>query len=296
MARNIIYNIDYYFKEVKTIIKIDFLSNFLSLLSMGLIFLILGISISGSWVLKDIVQLIKGESEISIYYDENIKEDELSHLLESISKIDGIGEINLVSKDEAYERMERILGKEASVMGYFEENPFSPFIEANIDLDKIDDLLIELSKFEKIEYIRNNRDVLEKINDLSRIINLLSYIIIIGVGISTVIIISHIIRQGIYNNKDAINTLRLLGAPDYFIGLPFLMVGLFLTLGSGVLASILNLLAYISLVPKILSSMPFIPLSLDNNLTMRTTLILVIFGGFLGILGSLIGIRSIKER
>src|SRR5690242_409305 len=123
--KNIIYNIGYFLREVKTIIQLNILSNVFSFLSTGLIFFILAMVISGWWISNQVVEAIQGEAEISVYFNEGIDKTGAIKLTDSIKGIEGVRDTRLVDESEAYGRMEEILGKEARILSYFDENPFS---------------------------------------------------------------------------------------------------------------------------------------------------------------------------
>ena len=294
--RHLINNTGYFFKEVKTIIRTNLLTNISSFLSMALIFLILAMVISGWWASSYVIDVIQGEAEISAYFTENMAAADVEQLMGKIEAIDGVKEAQLIDEDEAYVRMEEVLGKEARVLEYFDDNPFSSFIEIKIDLSKTDDVLTNVSALNGIEYVRDNRDVLDQLRDLAGIIRFLGYLMITAVGISTLVIISHIIRQGIDSNKDQINTLMLLGAPDSFIAFPFLLVGLILTIGGGILASGLAAYTLNYLFAQITGPLPFIPLPPLNTLVLNLVLVIIALSVVLGAAGSMFGLRMAKNK
>ncbi|NLK21059.1 MAG: hypothetical protein GX308_02980 [Epulopiscium sp.] len=289
--KNIIYNIGYFIREAKTIFKLSTWSNILSLFSIGLILFILSLVISGWWVSTEIITMIHGEAEVNIYTKENIDETKRNQVIEKIKDIEGILETRIIEKDEAYRRMVDILGEDARVLEYFDDNPFSTFIEAKIDIEKTVSIYKELKLIPDIEYIRDNKEVLEHLRNITKVLYIIGTLFITAVGISTVVIISHIIRQGIYNNRDEINTLRLLGASEFFISLPFLMVGLVLTIGGGILASIFLSLILINIYSQMTAPIPFLPLPPLRLMVQSLISIIVAISVALGTIGSLIGIR-----
>ena len=134
------------------------------------------------------------------------------------------------------------------------------------------------------------------LKNITNILTVVSILIVLVVGISTVFVISHIIRQGIYNNRDQINTLNLLGAPDGFIGTPFLLEGLFLTLGGGLISWLLiSGLLYFG-YEKIKSSLLFVPLPSIENFIPNMFILLMSISAVLGVLGSLFGLRISKRN
>jgi cell division transport system permease protein len=294
--KHLLKNADYFLKEVKTIIRINLLSNIFSFISTALIFLILAMVISGWWVSSHVVEAIQGEAEINAYFDESIGTAGVMQLADAIGRINGVKEVQLVNEGEAYARMVEILGKEARVLEYFDDNPFSPFIEIKIHLEKMDFVLTELHIMSGIEHVRDNRDVLDRLRRLAGIIQFLGYLIVTAVGISTLVIISHIIRLGIDNNREQIKTLRLLGAPDSFIAFPFLLVGLLLSIGGGILAAIFAAYALSYVYAQVTGPLPFIPLPQRETLVRNLFLLITSLSAFLGIVGSLFGLSAAEAR
>lgn len=294
--KNIIYNTRYFLKEAKTIIRLNLLSNIFSVLSTGLIFFILAMVISGWWASSHVVKLIKDEAEISVYYNEEINDSGILELIKNINAIDGVQEVRSVDAIEAYNRMEEIMGKDAKVLEILDDNPFSPFIEVEINLEEIDLVLGQLQMIEDIDHVRDNRAVLDRIKSISSIVKCLGMLVVTAVGISTVVITSHIIRQGIYSNREQINTLRLLGAPEVFIMLPFLLEGILLTLGGGIFASILAVITFNNIYGQVVGQLPFIPLPSRDILVSAITVLMLLISIMLGIIGGLFGLLTARSN
>ncbi|MHB1392223.1 MAG: cell division protein FtsX [Clostridia bacterium] len=293
--KNIIYNIGYFLREAKTVIQLNLLSNVFSFLSTGLIFFILAMVISGWWISNQVVEAIQGEAEISVYFEETIDKTGAIKLAEDIKSIEGVREARLVDEVEAYSRMEEILGKEARILAYFDDNPFSPFIEVKIHIEEIDPVLKELDLISGIEHVRDNREILERLSSIARVLRVLGFLVVTAVGISTMVIISHIIRMGIYDNREQINTLRLMGAPEAFIALPFLLEGLLITLGGGALASALAVFSLKYLYAQMAGPLPFIPLPPLGALVSHLAILVMSLSAVLGVAGSFFGLSSAKS-
>lgn len=293
--KSVFYNIGYFLKEVKTIIRLNLLSNIFSLLSTGLILFILALVISGWNVSSKVVAAIQEEAEINVYYEESIGSVGAVQLVEKLKGIDGVRESRLVDKSEAYGRMAEILGKDARVLEYFDDNPFSAFIEVKINLANLDLILGELNHISGVDHVRDNREVLSRIENISGVLKLLGFLIIIAVGISTLVIVGHIIRQGIYNNREQINTLKLLGANELFIAFPFLLVGLVLTLGGGILASALVTATLKYIYAQMAGPLPFIPLPQLKALVSDIIILVMSLSVILGIVGSALGLSSERK-
>lgn len=292
--KNFFYNLGYFIKESNTIFRVDFLSNIFSIFSIGLIFFILSMIFSGWWVTDQVIEVLQKEAEINVYFDEGLREEEITHLIQSIGRIDGVREAGLVEEEESYNRMVEILGKESRILELFEANPFSAFIEVKIHIDKIDTVLDRLDLLDEIQHVRDNKEVINRLQKIITMLTVLGVLVITAVGISTLVVVSHIIRQGIYNNRDQINTLKLLGAPDSFIGFPFLLEGLFLTVGGGIIASSLGALILHYGYNQMGGSIPFIPLPPKEAIISSLIILTMSLSCILGVVGSLFGLSSAK--
>lgn len=294
--KSFLYNIGYFIRETGRIIKLNLFSNIFSVIGTGLILFLLAIVITGTDIGNRLVDMLSEEAEINGYFSDVIPEDERDTVVEKIDKINGVRRVRLVNETEAKDRMEDVLGEEAKILEVFDENPFEAFIEIRIDLNYIDDILDDVESMVEIEYVRDNREVLENIEDITNALKLLGYIMMVAVGITTIIILSHMIRQGIYNNKDQINTLRLLGSPGGFIGFPYILTGILLTLLGGIIASVSIVLLINVVYDSFAGTIPFLPLPPRNQLIDKMTLLLPSISLILGFIGSLFGLSSIRER
>lgn len=289
--KNAVYNLEYFMKEAKTLFRVDFLSNVFSIISIGLIFFILAMVICGWWISGNVVEIIQKEAEINIYSKDGV---DISNLLERIHTIDGIREAKIVAEDEAYKRMEEILGKEAHILELFEDNPFSSFIEVNIEIEKADSIVEKLEKIEDIEYIRDNKKVIDRLQNIESILKVIGVLAMAAAGILTLVVVSHIIKQGIYTNREQINTLELLGAPEFFIGFPFILEGLLLTMLGGIFAWALVALTLHYGYGQVAKTLPFIPLPPSQALGTNMMLMLIFTSVVLGLVGSLFGLKSTR--
>ena len=296
MVKNYIYNINYFFKEAKTIFKVDLLSNIFSILSISFILLILTMISSGWWVSNEVIRILEKEAEINIYYKDEMDFEDVNNLSKKIGQVQGVIDSKIINEEESLTRMEEILGKEAKVLSYFEDNPFVSFIEVKIDIRNTDAVVSQLESFQEIESIRDNREVLERLSEITLILKFLGLLFVTAIGISTIVVISHIIRQGIYNNRDMINTLKLLGAPNSFIGFPFLLEGLLLTLCGGLLSIALFNIVIKFFYNQIVGSLPFIPLPDKDILKLTLNILILALSGGLGIIGSIFGLISAKAE
>lgn len=293
--RTFLYNIGYFLLEAKRSIRFNPLSNFFSVVGTGLILFLLGMVLTG-WSIGDrLVTALQEEAEVSAYFTDSVDKTQALALAEKIRTMDGVLAASYIDKNQAYEQSKEMLGNEAKILELFDDNPFEAYIDVRINLEAMDQVLAFVSGLDGIEYVRDNHQVLEQLKGIVAALKILGILIAAAVGITTLIIISHMIRQGIYNNRNQINTLRLLGAPDGFIGFPFALAGTFLTLLGGILASLLIIVLMNEGYSQISGYIMFLPLPPMEELRDSISVIIIAVSACLGLLGSLFGLTSIRK-
>lgn len=294
--KSFFYNLGYFFKEVKKIIGLNPLSNLFSAIGTGLILLLLGIVIAGWSIGNQLIVSLQKEAEISAYFSTGIDRKEAASIVDDIKNVNGVWNARYISKSEAENNMKELLGEESDILELFDQNPFEAYIEVNIHLKSMNQVASSIKKINGIEYVRDNREILELLQNVTQGLTIVGLFLAVAVGVTTLIIISHMIRQGIYNNRDQINTLRLLGAPESFIGFPFVLAGLLLTLLGGILAFLFLVLIIREGYTTLSGNLPFIPLPPRTKLLYEAGGSVLSISILLGCLGSIFGLFSIRNN
>jgi cell division transport system permease protein len=293
--KKVIDNIGYFIRETYVIIKLNKLSNIFSFFSTGLILFVCALVVAGWLAGTNIITMLQNEGEVNAYFNAEIAEGEVLKLVDKIKGINGVYEAKIVGKDEAYTRMEEVLGEEAHVLELFDENPFEAFIEVRLNISQIDPVVKEIKDLKGIDFVRDNYSVLKRIENMVNGIKIVGTLIITAVSVTTLVLISHLIRQGIYNNRDQINTLRLLGASNRFIGVPFMLSGTIITLAGGLLAILLISIVINLLHQNLGGLLPFIPLPAKSKMMSIIISLIVSASVILGIMGSLFALHTVKD-
>lgn len=286
-------NLGYYLREVKTIFFMNGFSSVLSMISLIMIFFIVMLA-AGSWrISTDLVEALRNEAEINVYYDTGIGFESLKT---SIQKIDGVQNVRHVDAQTAYKKMSEILGQDAAVLSNFEENPFEPYLEIGIDLDLLIPVVSGIEALPGVIYVRDNQTILEKVASLARVISGLGLFVAAAVGTATFIVTSHIIREGIHSNREQIMTLKLLGAPNRFIYFPFVLEGILVTTVSGVIAVALFVGFVQFFAQQMAGVFTFVPAVDHGGILRMISLGMILASVGLGLAASLFGLKMVKNH
>lgn len=292
-------NLGYVFQEVKTILRLNGISSLLSLISLTLIFFVAILAMSSWQISTSLVQALENEAEISVYYDAARVESgdlDLSNLISEIESADGTLTTLPISADEAFTQMSGILGQDAAVLNHFDENPFEPYLEVGIDLNKLSEVIDEIKGLDGVAYVRDNQAVLEKVASIAGVVSGVGIFVALAVGLATLMVTSHIIREGVHSNREQIMTLKLLGAPNGFIYQPYVMGGVLLTTLAGLLAAGLFLWFVTVVSTDLAEVITFLP-PVNTDRMISVTLWGAVAASFvLGLAASLLGLSMIRNH
>jgi len=176
------------------------------------------------------VAAVKEKIDISLFIKSDTPETEILALKTRIAESPRVREIVYISKEEAISSFREKYANNPAVLAALKElgrNPLSPsltvvptdFNESNLvinELRVLDSPIIESRDFS------DNTIILQKIGAITKRVNEVG-LFIIGVFILTsLLVVYNAIRVAIYTHRQEIEIMRLVGASNFFIYLPYL--------------------------------------------------------------------------
>jgi cell division transport system permease protein len=184
------------------------------------------------------VYAIKEKIDLSLYLETDASEAEIMELKNEISSMDMVKSVNYISKQNALEFFrERNKDNPEILQAVLElgKNPLSPsllIVPENVDMipDLIEQLRAVNSNIIESRDFSDNSMLLEKINNITDKINDVGFIIIIIFVATSLLVVYNSIKVAIYTHKKEIEIMKLVGASNLFVYLPFLFSSIIYTL------------------------------------------------------------------
>jgi len=184
------------------------------------------------------VAAIKEKIDISLYLKPETTEAEIMALRAKIASSAQIKNVFYVSKQSAIDSFRQKYQNDPAILAALKElgrNPLSPslmivpqnFEESELvinNLKMIDSPIIESRDFS------DNTVILKKINDITRRVNQVGLFIIFVFILTSLLVVYNAIRVAIYTHRQEIEIMRLVGASNFFIYMPYLFSALIYTL------------------------------------------------------------------
>ena len=130
---------------------------------------------------------------------------------------------------------------------------------------------------------------IEQIQELSTVINVGLLAASIVLGVAAVVLIANTIRLAIYARRDEVSIMKLVGASNWFIRVPFLLEGLIEGLIGAGLAVFAVWLGSRS-IAQAAAGFELFRLDVNPEFFFRWGLLFLIFGALAGVIGSMLGL------
>lgn len=278
----------------------------LSLASVSILvacLVIFGVTLMLSENVSYFIDNLGSEAKVVVRLDEDLTEEEIAAYGEKLSQIDNIVKedgngksgIKFESKEQALENYKKTFSDEESdINNNLTADIFrNAYIFEIDDLSKFDQTIYEVEKIEGgAEINNNNRNVVKKLTNIKNIISFLFSAIMILLFIISIFVITNSVKASVYSRKNEIAIMKYVGATDFFIRLPFFIEGLIIGVFSGILANIILIGVYSSVIAPILSEIDIISTIDISSGHAYLTIIFIVCGGLIGVLGSVLPVKK----
>lgn len=259
--------------------------------------LVVSLSLILSTNVNNVASLIEDDVTIVAFLDVDITEEDTNKVLTEINKLDNIDEVKFQSKTEIADEMKNSSEVYSNIMNEWtnEENPLqSTYLVKVKDIEKIGKTADELKKIEHVGTVKYGEGMVEQLVSVFKIVRNISLGTVVALIIVTIFLITNTIKITIYSRKREIEIMRLVGASNLNIKIPFLFEGLYLGILGAVIPIIATCYGYSFLYEKFDGKMfsEFIRLVDAMPFLYQVSGVLILIGMFVGMLGSLQAVRK----
>ena len=233
--------------------------------------------------------------EVGVFLATDVTPEQRDRIKNDLLAMPEVGNVIYESKHEAFERF-KVLFKD------------SPDIVQNVTEDKLpESYRVKLKNPKDFGVVRDRLTGVPGIDTIrdehrfvARLLRFVAAIRVFGLGLVGVfalaagVLIYSTIRLAIYARRKEIAIMKLVGATNWFIRVPFMMEGIIQGLLGAVIA-VLALVAFRPLFGRLLSVLKFLGASVSVGDVLIQTFWLVLVGVVIGAAGSLLGVRRFLE-
>ena len=278
----------------KSVIR-NFSLSIASILCVTITLILVSVAMIIAMNINNTTKNIEDELNIVVYVKKDATTEQVNTIKDELGKVSKVSDITYKSKDEWKTEMMDYSSTFNTVLNYLDENPLMDSFTVKVsDVKDLSEVANYIKTIDNVETVKYGEGMVETIISAFDVVQKVTTIIVIALVIVTAFLISNTIKLTIFSRRNEIEIMRLVGASNISIKLPFIFEGFII----GVLGSIIPIattiygyvIMYTRLDGHIFSNM--LVLIKPYNFVFEISLCLVLIGAIVGMFGSVKAVRK----
>ena len=217
-------------------------SYMLSIISISLVLLLVGVVAVVAINAKQVSNYFKENVKISVILKENVSNEDAKELEKQLKSDKAVKNTTYISKEQGAEEMKQMLGEE--FLSVFESNPLPISIELSLSADyflpdSVSVLKNRILDYKEVSEVTYQASLIKVLNENIEKIGYVIIGFIILLLLVSFVLINNTVRLNIFSERFTTYTMKLVGATKGFIRAPFMYKAMLQGFISGVIASLI---------------------------------------------------------
>lgn len=259
--------------------------------------LVVSIFIILSYNVNNFTRLVERDVTIVAFLDVNIKEEEVKLLEEKIKRVPNVETYKFQTKQQIADDMMKGNETFKEVMEGWsdEENPLNPTFQIKAtSIDQVEAIAKQIGKFDGVYEVKWGKDMIDSLITVFEVVRKVCAVTVVALVLVTAFLITNTIKITILARKREIDIMRLVGASNLNIKIPFIFEGLFLGILGAIIPIVATMYGYSQLYQNFNGQLfsPFIKLVTPEPFIYLLSIILLVLGILVGMFGSWRAVRK----
>ena len=281
-----------YFRDaIKSVIR-NFSLSLASISCITITLIVVAASLIISYNVENFTTEIEKDVTVVVFLEEDVTEEDIKKIESSIKSINNVEELEFKSKAESADEAKKQNEVFETIVDSWTEDT-NPLLDSFMlkvkDIEQLKDTIAQIEKLDKIETISYGEDIVDQLIAVFKVIEKICIGAVVALIIVTAFLISNTIKLAIFSRKTEIEIMRLVGASNISIKIPFIIEGLFIGVLGSIIPIVIMIYGYITLydffggmllgssMAKLIEPFPFVYLA---------SLLLLVIGILVGMFGS----------
>jgi cell division transport system permease protein len=288
--------ISYFFRETAMALRRNALVTFAAISTVFISLFLVG----GSLLVGEQVRLMTGEwaqkVEVSVFLREDVSEEERDALEQKIQDIPEVQTYYYETREEAYERFRVQFRDSPSLIENVDATAMPESFRIKLtDASKFPVIRARLAGDPAIDEVNDEQAVLKKLLAVTRVLRTGVLSVAVIMLLSAAGLIGNTVRMAVFARRKEIAIMKLVGATNWFIRVPFLIEGMVQGLLGGVFAVLAIFAMKFLFIDPLRGEIQFIPSWVDTQEILFTVPILLGVGMIIAAVASLLAMRRFLE-
>ena len=284
---------EYFIREVCISIKRNNWMSFASISTVAVSLFVLGMFLIIVLNMNRMASMLESQVQISVYLKDDLSEDAEQDVGAKIKALQGIESVKYVGRDEAKERLSERLGEQKYLLDALDDkNPLPNAFEVTVKQPTMVETAAKaIEKFGGVESVKYGQDVVEHLFDMTRLVRIFGFTLMLLLAGATLFIISNTIRLTVFARRREIAIMKYVGATDEFIRWPFVLEGIVLGCIGGLISAIVLRSFYAGVTNKVYDTLAFFPLIPQYPFMNYVSVAIILLGMVIGAAGAWVSLK-----
>ena len=279
---------------LKSVVR-NFSLSFASIMCTTITLILVAVAVVAAANVNNATKLIEDELTIVTYLKKDVTEEQIENIKSELSSYKNIEEVTFKSKDEWKLEMSEYDDSFKTVLNYLDENPLmDSFVLKVNDVKKLSETSEYIKAINGVDTVKYGEGMVEQVISIFDIVQKIVVVVVIALVVVTSFLISNTIKLTIFSRRNEIEIMRLVGASNITIKLPFLFEGFIIGLIGSIIPVCITIYGYVILYSrlhgKLFSNM--IMLIKPYPFVFWVSLIVIAIGALVGMYGSIKAVRK----
>ncbi len=283
------------FRDAFKSIGRNFSLSFASIMCTTITLILVAVAIVCAANIENATKLIEDELSIVVYLNKDVTTEKIDNIKSDIASESNVQEYTFKSKDEWKLEMAEYSQTFDTVLNYIGENPLlDSFIIKVYDLEEMHDTAEYIKSIDGVETVKYGEGMVETVVSTFDVVEKVVIVAVVALILVTAFLISNTIKLTIFSRRNEIEIMRLVGASNASIKLPFLIEGFVIGIIGSIIPVCITIYGYVILFTKMGGQLftNLIILIEPYNFVFLVALVLVVIGALVGMFGSLKAVRK----
>lgn len=278
----------------KSVVR-NFSLSFASIMCTTITLILVAVAMVAAANVSNATKLIEDELTVVVYLNGDVTSEQTENIKTELNSYKNVLETTYKSKDEWKLEMSEYDDSFKTVLDYLDENPLNDsFVVKVKDVKKLSETSEFIKGIEGVDTVKYGEGMVENVISVFDVIQKVVLVVVIALVLVTGFLISNTIKLTIFSRRGEIEIMRLVGASNITIKLPFLFEGFIIGVVGSIIPICITIYGYVILYSrmhgKLFSNM--IMLIKPYPFVFNISLILLGIGALVGMYGSIKAVRK----
>jgi cell division transport system permease protein len=288
--------VNYFVDETVSNLRRNVLLTLAAVSTVSISLLLLGVVMVGGEVLTKMVSSWEGKVELNVFLRDEATPEEVKALGSQANGMPEVEKVFFESKEQAFEEYKRMFKDSPAITENVDPNALPASYRIKLkDPNSAEAVASRLQGQPGVDEVQFGGEAMKRLLKFTGVVRTILVIAIVLTLGAAILLIANTIRLGIYARRKEIGIMKLVGATNWFIRVPFIFEGTVQAALGALMASALIYAGKVFGLDRMQDAILFLPLTVGSGSIIRVFFTLLAIGIVIGVFGSTLALRRFLE-